>query len=48
MEVSATDEYEEALYWETMATTRRYVRYTSGVEKMAILKAQVVVKKRMR
>ncbi len=39
MKTRATDGYHEALYWENMATTRRYIRHTSEIEKEAIIKA---------
>jgi hypothetical protein len=41
----STDEHDAVLYWENIATTRRYVRYTSEIEKRIILKTRFLALK---
>lgn len=41
----STDEYDEVLYWESAATTRRFVKHTSEIEKRIILKARFLALK---
>ena len=41
----STDAHDVVLYWENIATTRRYVKYTSEIEKRIILNARFLALK---